>query len=192
MPVTVEYRRRTDPVASEQHTGARSLRRMQTLLDTWQEAGLVDVDTRFERVDLAGGPAAVISRRGRPARLLPLGGWLYLAADGVVRVTSSGRPPRAERIRAIQHRGRASLDEMDTLVDGWLCGRAIDGQTALARTDYRGQPAVLVTDSRRRGQLLLPTAWLVHSEDPYLRVLRSDRFDAEFAVLESRPAEVTP
>lgn len=183
------YRSRTHPVAATRHTGEGALTRMEWLVATWREAGLIDEHTRFERVQLAGAPAALLDVPTRPARLLTLGCWLCLGADGVVRVTAADRPPQPERVQAVQHRGHDCLDEMDALLAEWLAERAVDDRTTLTRTDYQGQPAAVLMDSRRRGQLLVPSAWLVRRFDSHLYVLPAARFAAEFASVE--PATAT-
>jgi hypothetical protein len=163
---------------------------MERLVATWRETGLIDEHTRFERVQLAGAPAALLDVPSRPARLLTLGCWLCLGADGVVRVTTADRPPQPERVQAVQHRGSACLDEMDVLVAEWLTKQLVDDRTTLTRTDYQGQPAAVLLDSRRRGQLLVPGAWLVRRLDGHLYVLSAERFAAEFASIE--PATASP
>lgn len=186
------YRSRTDLVAVVRHTGQAALARMEKLVATWREAGLIDADTRFERVELSGAPAALLDVPSHPPRLLTVGCWLYLGADGVVGVTSADRPPANERVQAVQHRGRACLDEMDALLAGWLARRAVDDHTTLTRTDYQGHPAALLMDSRRRGQLLVPGSWLVRRLDHHLHVLPAARFVAEFAPLEPASATTGP
>lgn len=183
------YRPRTDLVAIHRHTGRAALARMERLLARWREGGVIDAATRFERVELGGGtPAAVLSVPAHPVRLVAPGCWLGLGADGVVRVCSPGRPPHPGRVQAVQHLGRGCLDEMDALLARWRARQAVDEHAALNRTSYRGQPAAVLMDSRRRGQLVVPTAWLVRNLDRRLRVVSAARFDAEFAPLD--PAAV--
>lgn len=196
MTTVAYYRNRTTPVAVMQHTGQAALARMQTLVATWREAGTIDSRTRLEPVEVAGTPAALLDVPARPTRLLPLGHWLSLGDDGLVRVTPT-RPARVDRVQAVQHLGCERLDEMDGLLAGWLSRHAIDGHTTLTRTDYRGQPAAVLMDSRRRGQLLITTSWLVrhldHRLDRHLSVVPAVRFDAVYAPLHpvaARPPQV--